>query len=122
MNLQERVTAFIFTENDRVLSKVTPRFIAQWEGGIVGFATVMERSLSRQAFSGRKSSSVLSRLSLRWLADIQDEISASHAEIKMLSSMIDEYNRCRPHSEMLTYTPLLTTNNTYLRRKKKNKK
>ena len=44
MNLQEHVTALIFAENDRVLSKVTPRFIALWEGDILGLATVMERS------------------------------------------------------------------------------
>jgi hypothetical protein len=36
----------------------------------------MERSLSGQAVDGRKSSSVLSRLSLRWWAVIQVEISA----------------------------------------------
>jgi hypothetical protein len=34
----------------------------------------MERYWSGQAFPGRKSSSVLSRLSLRWWANIQAEI------------------------------------------------
>jgi hypothetical protein len=43
----------------------------------------MERSLSGQAFSVMKSSSVLSRLSLMWWADIQAEISARHAEIRV---------------------------------------
>jgi hypothetical protein len=32
MNLQERVTALMFTENDRVLSMVMPRLLALWEG------------------------------------------------------------------------------------------
>jgi hypothetical protein len=40
----------------------------------------MERSLSGQAFTGRKSHSVLSKLSLRWWADIQVEILARHVE------------------------------------------
>jgi hypothetical protein len=80
MNLQEGVTALMFAEDDRVLSKVTPRFFAPWKGNTVEFSTVMER-LNCQAFPGRKSSSVLSRLSLRWWADIQAEISARHAEM-----------------------------------------
>jgi hypothetical protein len=32
MNLQERVTYLMFAESDRVLSRVTPRFFALWEG------------------------------------------------------------------------------------------
>ena len=45
MNLQDRVTALMFAENDRVLSRVTPRFFALWEGDTVEMSTVM-RSLS----------------------------------------------------------------------------
>jgi hypothetical protein len=41
----------------------------------------MERSWIGQAFPRRKNSSVLLRLSLRWWADTQVEISARHAEI-----------------------------------------
>ena len=32
MNLQELVTALMFEENNRVLSRVTPRLFALWEG------------------------------------------------------------------------------------------
>ena len=76
MNLQERATALMFAENDRVLSRVTPRFFPFWEGDTVELSTVMERSLLGEAFPGRKSSSVLLRLSLRWWAVIQVQISA----------------------------------------------
>ena len=79
MNLQKQVTALMFAENNRVLSRVKPRLFALSEGDTVELSTVMERSLSGQAFPGRKSSSVL--LSLRWWADIQAEISARHAEM-----------------------------------------
>jgi hypothetical protein len=48
----------IFVENDRVLSRVMPRFFALWEGDNVELSTMMERSLSGQAFPGRKCSSV----------------------------------------------------------------
>ena len=48
MNLQECVTALMFAENDRLLSRVTPRFFALWEGNTVELSTVMERSLSGQ--------------------------------------------------------------------------
>jgi hypothetical protein len=41
----------------------------------------MERSWSRQAFSGKRSRFIWSRLSLRWWADIQVEISARHTEM-----------------------------------------
>jgi hypothetical protein len=71
----------MFAENDRVLSRVTPRFFALWEGNTMELSTMMERSWSRQAFPGRKSSSILSRLSLRCSVDIQVEISARHAEM-----------------------------------------
>ena len=56
MNLQEQVTALMFTDNNRVLSRVTPRFFALWEGNTVELSTVMERSLSGQVVHGRKSS------------------------------------------------------------------
>ena len=39
--------------------------------------------MNGQAFPGRKSSSVLSRLSLRWWADIQAKISARNAEMRV---------------------------------------
>ena len=42
--LQKRVTALMFAENDRVLSRVTPRFFAVWEGDTVELSTVMERA------------------------------------------------------------------------------
>ena len=58
MNLQEQVTALMFAENNRVLSRVTARFFALWESDTVELTTVMERSLSGQAFPGRKSSSI----------------------------------------------------------------
>jgi hypothetical protein len=69
----------MFVENDRVLSRVTPRFFAHSEADTVELSIVMERSLSGQAFPGWKSSQVLLRL--RWWADIQAEISARHAEM-----------------------------------------
>jgi hypothetical protein len=59
----------MFAENNRVLSGKTPRFFALCEGDTVELSTVMKRSLSEQAFPGRKSSMVWSRLSLRWWAD-----------------------------------------------------
>jgi hypothetical protein len=58
MNLQERVTALMFAKNDRVLSRVTPRFLALWEVDNVGLSTVMERSWSGQAFPRIKRSSI----------------------------------------------------------------
>jgi hypothetical protein len=58
MNLQERVTALMFEENDRVLSRVTPRFFELWEGKTVELSSMMERSWTGQAFPSRKSSSV----------------------------------------------------------------
>ena len=81
MNLQERVTALMFAENNRVLSKFTPSFFALWEGDTVELSTVMKRSWSSQVFPGKKIGSVLS--SLRWWADIQAEISARHAEMRV---------------------------------------
>jgi hypothetical protein len=42
----------------------------------------MERYWSGQAFPGRTSSTVLSRLSLRCWADIQAEMSARHVEMR----------------------------------------
>ena len=82
MNLQEQVTALMFAENDSV-PRVTPRFFALWKGAIVELSAVMERSLSGQAFPRRKSSSVLSRFSMRWWANIQAEISFRHAEMRV---------------------------------------
>jgi hypothetical protein len=78
MNLQERV---MFAENDRVLSRVTPRFFALWEEDTVELSTMMQRSCLWQAFPGRKSSSILSRLSLRQWANIQAGMSARHTEM-----------------------------------------
>jgi hypothetical protein len=83
MNLQERVTALLFAENDRVLFRFSLSFFALWEGDTLELSTVMERSLSRHAFPGRKISSVLSRLSLRWWADIQAEISDRLSEMRV---------------------------------------
>ena len=54
MNLQEQVTSLMFAENDRVLSRVRPRLFALWEGDTVELSTMMERSLSGQAFTGGK--------------------------------------------------------------------
>ena len=88
--MQEQVTAMMFAENDRVLSRVTQRLFALWEGNTVELSTRMEKSLSEQAFSGRKSSSVLSRLSLRWWANIQAEISARHAEMHVATWVSEE--------------------------------
>jgi hypothetical protein len=56
----------MLAENNRVLSRVKPRFFALWEGNTGELSTMIEMSWSGQAFPGRKSSSVLSRLSLRW--------------------------------------------------------
>ena len=72
MNLQELVNALMFAENDRV----TPRFFALWEGDTMEMSTGMERCWRGQAFPGRKSSSVLSRMILRWWTDTQAEISS----------------------------------------------
>lgn len=55
--------------------------LSRGEGNTVELSTVMEKSWSRQAFPGRKSSSLWLRLSLRCWADIQAEISARHAEM-----------------------------------------
>ena len=102
MNLQERVTALMFAENDRMLSRVTPRFFALWEGNTVDLSTVMETSWSGQPFPGRKSSSVLTRLSLRWWADIQAEMSARHTEMHVATWVSEGGRRrvveCHPHS------------------------
>ena len=72
-NLQDRVTALMFAENDMVLSKVRPRFFALWEGNTVELSTVIERSLSGQAFPWRKNS----------LVGRQVEISARHTEMRV---------------------------------------
>ncbi|KAK6319265.1 hypothetical protein J4Q44_G00104760 [Coregonus suidteri] len=66
MNLQDRVTALMLAENDRVLSRVTPRLFALWEEDTTELSTVMARSWNGQSFPGRKSSSVLPGFSLRW--------------------------------------------------------
>jgi hypothetical protein len=50
MNLQERVTAWVFAENSRVL--FTLRFFALWVGDTIELSTVMERYLSGLAFLG----------------------------------------------------------------------
>jgi hypothetical protein len=42
MNLQERVTALMFAENYRVLSRVRSRLLALWEGDTVELSTMME--------------------------------------------------------------------------------
>ena len=81
MNLQERVTTLMIAENDRVKSRVTSRFFPLWDGDTMELSTVNERSWSEQALHGKKSSSILSRLSLRWWVDIHAEISAWDAEM-----------------------------------------
>ena len=72
----------MIAENDRGSSRVTPKFYALWEGDTVKLLTVMKKSWSWQAFPGRKSISVLLRLSLKWWANIQAEISSRHAEMR----------------------------------------
>ena len=52
---------------------------------MVELSTVMERSWSGKAFPRRETSYVLSRLSLRWWADIQIEISVWHPETYVTS-------------------------------------
>ena len=42
-----RGTALMFSENDRVLSKVMPRFFALWEGDIVELSTLELAGLPR---------------------------------------------------------------------------
>jgi hypothetical protein len=79
----------MFAENDRVLSRVNPRFFALWDGDTVKLSNVMKRSWSGHAFPRRKSSSVFSRLSLRWWAEIQAEINARHAE-KRVATWVSE--------------------------------
>ena len=49
MILQELITALMFAENDRVLSRVTPKFFALWEGDTVELSPMMARSLSGKA-------------------------------------------------------------------------
>jgi hypothetical protein len=47
MNLQEPVTTLMVTENNRLLSRVTPRFFSLWEGdtGVVNhYGEVFERA------------------------------------------------------------------------------
>ena len=51
MNLQERVTALMFAENDRVLSRVTPRFFALWEGDNLQFVICDGEVLERAGLS-----------------------------------------------------------------------
>jgi hypothetical protein len=70
----------MFAENNRVLlSSVLPRFYALCEGDTMELSC---RGLGAgRPFTGRNSSSVLSRLSLRGWANIQAEMSARHAEI-----------------------------------------
>jgi hypothetical protein len=41
MNLQERATALMLVENDRVLSRITPRFLALWEEDTMELSTVV---------------------------------------------------------------------------------
>ena len=91
MHLQEHVTALMFAENDRVLSRVTPRVFALWEDDTVELSTPMERS-----WRGCR------RLILRWWADIQAEISTRHAEV-CVATWVSEGERrkvveCHPHS------------------------
>ena len=48
MNLQERATALMLVENDRVLSRITPRFLALWEedtGVVNRDGEIMERAV-----------------------------------------------------------------------------
>ena len=48
MNLQERDTALMLVENVRVLSRITPRFLALWEEDTMELSTVMARSWKRR--------------------------------------------------------------------------
>jgi hypothetical protein len=63
---------------------------------------MMEMSWSGQAFLGRKSSFVLSRFSLRWWANIQAEISARHAKMRVAIWVSEGGRRkvveCHPHN------------------------
>lgn len=80
MNLHERVTALMFAENDRMLSRVIVRFFALCECDTINRdGEVFEC----EGLPGRKSSSVLSSLSLWWWTDIQVEIPAKHAEMRV---------------------------------------
>jgi hypothetical protein len=82
---------FMFAENDRVLSRVTPRLFALWEADTVDLSTVMERYLSGQAFPERKSSPILLSLILRWWDDFQAEI---YSAFRKYSDPLTFYTFC----------------------------
>ena len=75
-NLQDRAMAVMLRVQDSPLSRITPRFLAADEGNTVTSSTVTDRSMWGQSFPGMKRNSSLVRLSLRWWADVQAEMSA----------------------------------------------
>lgn len=66
----------------------TPKFLAVRVNA--KFSMFKEMSLMRDSFPGRKSSSVLSRLSFRWCADIHWGTSVRHAEICAATRMSEK--------------------------------
>ena len=81
MNLQDRVTAVMCALNERWLSRMTPRFFAVGAEVTKALSTVIDSSRMGDDLAGKKSSSVLSGFSLRWLDAIHSEMSARHAVI-----------------------------------------
>lgn len=80
------------------MSRVTPRFFALWEGD-TGVVNCDGEDFEWAGLPRRKSSSDL--LSLRWWADIQVELSARHAEMRVASWVSEgrkEKRSCHPHS------------------------
>lgn len=82
--LQEWVVAVMLAAKDSLSSSDTPGFFLVWANDTTVFSVVEERSWNRNNFPWRKRSSVLSKVSFRWFADIHWELPARHAEILSL--------------------------------------
>ena len=83
MNLQVRITALMFYRERQGVVQDHAKVLCTLEGRHCGVVNRDGEVFEWAAFPGRKNSSVFSRLSLRWWANIQVEIAANHAEMRV---------------------------------------
>ena len=80
----------MFGVQDSLSSRITHRFLTVDEGDTVTSMTVTDWSMRGQSFPGIRKSSVLLRLTLRWCAVVQAEMSARHCKMCVNMSVSED--------------------------------
>ena len=88
--MQDWATAGMLGVQDSLSSRImlVRRFLAVDIGDNVTSSTVIDRSMRGQFFPQMKRISVLLRLSLRWCAAVQAEMSAKHSEMRIATWLL----------------------------------